>query len=37
MIPGITDIEFINNSIYEEFSKNIFLPATKEQQYLRVL
>ena len=36
MIPGITDIEFINNSIYEEFSKNIFLPATKEQ-YLRIM
>ena len=36
IIPGITDIEFINNSIYEEFSKNIFLPATKEQ-YLRIM
>ncbi len=36
IIPGAADIEYINNSIYEEFSKNIFLPATKEQ-YLRIM
>jgi aspartate racemase len=36
IIPGETDIEYINNSIYEEFSKNIFLLATK-QQYLRIM
>jgi aspartate racemase len=36
IIPGATDIEFINNSIYSEFSKGIFLPETK-QQYLRII
>lgn len=36
IIPGKTDIEYINNSIYEEFSKNIFLQETKKQ-YLRIM
>ncbi|MFM2325858.1 MAG: hypothetical protein RIR31_60 [Bacteroidota bacterium] len=36
IIPNETDIEFINNSIYNEFSKGIFLPETK-QQYLRII
>ncbi len=36
IIPGSNDIEFINNSIYNEFSKGIFLPETK-QQYLRII
>jgi aspartate racemase len=36
IIPGSNDIEFINNSIYSEFSKGIFLPETK-QQYLRII
>jgi aspartate racemase len=30
IIPGDEDIEFVNHSIYEEFSKGIFLPATKK-------
>ena len=36
IIPGSNDIEFINSSIYNEFSKGIFLPETK-QQYLRII
>lgn len=36
MIPGETDIAYINNSIYEEFSKGIFLPTTKNE-YLRIM
>lgn len=36
IIPAANDIEYINNSIYEEFSKNIFLPATKTE-YLRIM
>jgi aspartate racemase len=36
IIPAEADIEYINNSIYEEFSKNIFLNGTK-QQYLRIM
>lgn len=36
IIPKETDVEFINNSIYNEFSKGIFLPETK-QQYLRII
>lgn len=36
IIPGATDIEFINDSIYNEFSKGIFLPETK-QEYLRII
>jgi aspartate racemase len=36
IIPAEADIEYINNSIYEEFSKNIFLNGTK-QQYLHIM
>jgi aspartate racemase len=36
IIPNETDIEYINNSIYNEFSKGIFLPETKNQ-YLQVI
>ena len=36
IIPGSNEIEFLNNSIYSEFSKGIFLPETK-QQYLRII
>jgi aspartate racemase len=36
IIPNETDIEYINNSIYNEFSKGIFLPETKTQ-YLRII
>ena len=36
VIPGASDIEFINNSIYNEFSKGIFLPETK-RKYLRII
>ncbi len=36
IIPGAADIEFINNSIYTEFSKGIFLPETK-QQYISII
>jgi aspartate racemase len=36
IIPNETEIEFINNSIYNEFSKGMFLPETK-QQYLRII
>lgn len=31
IIPEEEDIAFINNAIYEEMSKNLFLPATKEK------
>jgi aspartate racemase len=31
MIPGQDDIDYINNAIYEEFGKGIFLPKTKER------
>ncbi|MEP7163086.1 MAG: aspartate/glutamate racemase family protein [Ferruginibacter sp.] len=34
MIPSEPDIEFINRSIYEEFSKGVFLPETKKQYLL---
>ena len=34
IIPSDTDIEFINNSIYAEFSKGIFLPETKKEYLL---
>ena len=34
IIPAETDIEFINHSIYEEFSKGVFLPETKKQYLL---
>ena len=36
IIPSGSDIEFINNSIYTEFSNGIFLPETK-QQYLTII
>ncbi len=29
LIPNATEIEFINNAIYQEMGKNIFLPETK--------
>lgn len=34
IIPSDTAIEFINHSIYEEFSNGIFLPDTKKQYLL---
>ncbi|MFT3909705.1 MAG: aspartate/glutamate racemase family protein [Ferruginibacter sp.] len=36
IIPNEAGISFINNSIYEEFGKGIFLPATKER-YLGII
>ncbi len=36
IVPSDADIEFINNSIYSEFSKGIFLPETK-QGYLKII
>jgi len=36
IIPDQEDIDFINNTIYNEFSKNIFLPETKAR-YLKVI
>ena len=36
IIPGETDIELINDSIYNEFSKGIFLPERK-LQYLQII
>jgi aspartate racemase len=36
IIPGETDIAFINNAIYNEFSAGIFLPETKAE-YLRII
>ena len=36
IIPSLADIEFINNTIYTEFSKGIFLPETKER-YLSII
>lgn len=36
IIPGEDDIEFINNSIYNEMGKGIFLPETKEK-YLTII
>jgi aspartate racemase len=36
IIPNEKDIEFINNAIYNEFSKGIFLPAAKKE-YLRII
>jgi aspartate racemase len=36
IIPDETDIEYINNSIYNEFSNGIFLPETK-QRYLQII
>lgn len=31
IIPAAADIEYINNAIYEEMSKDLFLPATRER------
>ena len=36
VIPGEQDREYINNAIYEEFGKGIFLTETK-QQFLRII
>ena len=36
IIPSEEDIEYINKSIYVEFSKGIFLPETKKQ-YLHII
>jgi aspartate racemase len=36
IIPGEEDAEFINNSIYNEMGKNIFLPSTK-QRYIAII
>lgn len=36
IIPAETDIQFINDSIYKEFGKGIFLPERK-QQYLQII
>ena len=36
IIPDQEDIDFINHTIYNEFSKNIFLPETKTR-YLKVI
>lgn len=36
IIPEQVDIDFINESIYTEFSNNVFLPATKER-YLNII
>ncbi len=36
IIPNAATVEYINGSIYNEFSKGIFLPATKTE-YLRIM
>jgi aspartate racemase len=36
IVPGEADIEFINNSIYNEFGAGLFLPETKKE-YLRII
>ncbi len=36
LIPAQEDITYINNAIYEEFGKGIFLPATKER-FLQII
>jgi aspartate racemase len=36
IIPGNEDVEYINQTIYNEFSKNIFLPQTKSG-YLAII
>jgi aspartate racemase len=36
IIPGQEDIDYINNAIYEEFGKGIFLSATK-QRFLDII
>lgn len=36
IIPGEADIELINNAIYDEFSKGVFLPERKAE-YLQII
>lgn len=36
IIPDVTGVEFINDTIYKEFSKGVFLPERK-QQYLQII
>ncbi len=36
IIPGQEDIDYINNAIYSEFGKGIFLPETK-QRFLQII
>lgn len=36
IIPGEASIEYVNNSIYNEFSKGVFLPETKKQ-YMQII
>jgi aspartate racemase len=36
IIPGTTDIAFINDAIYNQFSGGIFLPETKAE-FLRII
>lgn len=36
IIPGEADIEYINDAIYEEFGKGIFLPERKKE-FLRII
>jgi len=36
IIPGEDDVNYLNRSIYDEFSKNIFLPQTKNK-YLEII
>lgn len=36
MIPGEPDMEYINTSIYNEFSKGLFLPETRKR-YLEII
>jgi aspartate racemase len=36
IVPGEADIEMVNRAIYDELSRNIFLPATKEK-FIRLI
>ena len=36
IIPGQEDIDYINNAIYSEFGKGVFLPETKER-FLQII
>ena len=36
LIPAQDDIDYVNNAIYEEFGKGIFLPGTK-QRFLEII
>jgi len=36
IIPGQEDVDFLNYTIYNEFSKNLFLPGTKTA-YLKII